>query len=266
MTSAAPSVTTPGASVFVRRYLPPILVFVAVLVIWELGTAGPGRRVLPPPSTIVDAAVANQERLIRATLATFWEAIGGLVIGTVAGVAVAFAAARWIVARDIMLPFAVAASAIPIIAIAPILNNWFGVLNPLSKMAMASLLVFFPMVINMTRGLVEVHPSSLELMRSYAASPGAVLRKVRIPNSLPFFFTALKVGTTLAFIGAVVGEYFGGTSEVLGQFVLTSMSSGAFDLAWGAILVGASTAIVAYVLVSTIERVALPWQAVQTEP
>ena len=77
-------------------------------------------------------------------------------------------------------------------------------------MAMASLLVFFPMVINVTRGLVEVHPASLELMRSYAAGSGAVLRKVRIPNVLPFFFTALKVGTTLAFIGAVVGEYFGG--------------------------------------------------------
>jgi len=272
MTGAAQSMPAPRASRAssaggaIRRYLPPILVFVAVLIIWELGTSGPGRRVLPPPSAIIDAAVESQQALIKATLATFGEAIGGLFIGTVLGVALAFAAARWIIARDIMLPFAVAASAIPIIAIAPILNNWFGVLNPLSKAAMASLLVFFPMVINVTRGLVEVHPSSLELMRSYAATPGAVLRKVRIPNALPFFFTALKVGTTLAFIGAVVGEYFGGTSEVLGQFVLTSMSSGAFDRAWAAILVGASTAIVAYVLVSLIERVAMPWQSVQSEP
>jgi NitT/TauT family transport system permease protein len=258
--------SAPPGSAAIRRYLPPILVFLVVLVIWELGTAGPGRRVLPPPSAIIDAAVSNQPTLIKSTLATFWEAIGGLIIGSVAGVAVAFAAARWLVARDIMLPLAVASSAIPIIAIAPILNNWFGVLEPLSKMAMASLLVFFPMVVNVTRGLVEVQPSSLELMRSYAASTGAVLRKVRIPNALPFFFTALKVGTTLAFIGAVVGEYFGGSSEVLGRIVLTSMSSGAFDLAWAAILVGASTAIVAYVLVSIVERVCLPWQSLQTEP
>jgi len=266
MTSATQSVSGPPGFNAVRRYLPPLLVFFAVLVVWELGTGGTGRRVLPPPSAIINAAIGDQQSLIRSTVATFWEAIGGLVIGTVAGVGVAFAAARWLIARDIMLPFAVAASAIPIIAIAPILNNWFGVLSPLSKMAMASLLVFFPMVINMTRGLVEVHPSSLELMRSYAASPTAVLRKVRIPNALPFFFTALKVGTTLAFIGAVVGEYFGGTSEVLGQFVLTSISSGAFDLAWAAILVGAFTAIAAYVVVSIVERAALPWQSVQTEP
>lgn len=265
MTTATRSLSQPRAAATVRRYLPPLLIFVAVLVIWELGTSGPGRRVLQPPTAIIDAAVANQQTLIKSTLATFYEAIGGLVIGTLAGVGVAFASARWIVARDIMLPFAVAASAIPIIAIAPLLNNWFGVLSPVSKMAMAALLVFFPMVINVTRGLVEVHPSSLELMRSYAASPGAVLRKVRVPNMLPFFFTALKVGTTLAFIGAVVGEYFGGTSEVLGQFVLTSMSSGAFDLAWAAILVGAFTAIVAYIVVSLIERIALPWQSLQTE-
>jgi NitT/TauT family transport system permease protein len=253
-------------SAAVRRYLPPLLVFVAVIVIWELGTSGPGRRVLPPPSAIIDAASTSQQALIKATLATFYEAIGGLVIGTLAGVGVAFAAARWIVAREIMLPFAVAASAIPIIAIAPLLNNWFGVINPVAKMAMAALLVFFPMVINVTRGLVEVDSSSLELMRSYAANPGEVLRKVRVPNALPYFFTALKVGTTLAFIGAVVGEYFGGTSEVLGQFVLTNMSSGSFDLAWAAILVGAFTAILAYSLVSFVERVALPWQSLQTEP
>ena len=73
-------------------------------------------------------------------------------------------------ARDLLLPFAVASSAIPIIALAPILNNWFGVLNPLSKMGMAALLVFFPVVVNVTRGLVEVAPASLELMRSYAAT------------------------------------------------------------------------------------------------
>jgi NitT/TauT family transport system permease protein len=78
---------------------------------------------------------------------------------------------------------------------------------------------------------------------------------------LPFLFTALKVGATLAFIGALVGEYFGGTSEVLGRVVLTSMSSGRFDLAWAGILIGAVAAIVAYLVVSLVERVAIPWHA-----
>jgi NitT/TauT family transport system permease protein len=114
-------------------------------------------------------------------------------------------------------------------------------------------------MLNVTRGLVEVQPASLELMRSYASSETQVLRKVRVPNMLPFFFTALKVGTTLSFIGAVVGEYFGGTSEVLGRIVLTAMSGGRFDLAWAAILIGSLAAIAAYAVVSLIERFAIPW-------
>jgi len=244
-----------------RRYLPPLIVFVGVIVAWELATSGPGRRVFPPPSAILNAAIDNTDMLRRATQATFFEAIGGLAIGTSAGLLVAFSSARWASARDILLPVAIASSAIPIIAIAPILNNWFGVLNPLSKMMMAALLVFFPMVVNVTRGLLEVKPASLELMRSYAAGEIDVLRKVRIPNMLPFFFTALKVGTTLSFIGALVGEYFGGTSDVLGRVVLQSMSSGRFSLAWAGILVGAIAAIAAYAAVSIVERVALPWHS-----
>jgi NitT/TauT family transport system permease protein len=245
----------------VRGYLPAVAVFIAVIAIWEIALSGPGRRVLPPPSLILNAALTNVGALRLAAQATMFEAIGGLVLGATLGLIFAFAAARWATARDLLLPIAIASSAIPIIAIAPILNNWFGVLNPFSKMSMAAILVFFPVVVNVTRGLVEVQPASLELMRSYAASEGQVLRHVRIPNMLPFFFTALKVGTTLSFIGALVGEYFGGTSDVLGRVVLQSMSSGRYSLAWTGILVGAIAAIAAYLVVSLIERIAIPWSA-----
>jgi NitT/TauT family transport system permease protein len=245
----------------VVRYVPALVVFVAVLVAWEIIAGGEGRRVIPPPSSIWAAAVEDAEMLLTAAGNTFTEAIGGLIIGTTAGIAVGFASARWAVARDILLPVAIGASTIPLIAIAPIINNWFGVLNPLSKTMMAALLVFFPIVINVTRGLVQVQPAALELMRSYAASPGEVLRKVRIPNMLPFLFTALKVSTTLAFIGALVGEYFGGSSEVLGRVVLTSMSSGSFSLAWAAIIIGALGAMTTYLLVTIAERLLIPWYA-----
>jgi len=245
----------------VARYVPAMVVFVAVLVAWEVIAGGEGRRVIPPPSSIWAAAVKNADVLRESAMNTYWEAIGGLVIGTLAGIGVGFASARWAIARDILLPVAIGASTIPLIAIAPIINNWFGVLNPLSKTMMAALLVFFPIVINVTRGLVQVQPAALELMRSYAASPGEVLRKVRIPNMLPFLFTALKVSTTLAFIGALVGEYFGGSSEVLGRVVLTSMSAGSFSLAWAAILIASAGAIVTYLLVGIAERLLIPWYA-----
>ena len=135
---------------------------------------------------------------------TLYEALGGLVIGVTAGVLTAFAVSRWARVREAILPIAIGASAVPIIAAAPIMSNWFGILNPFAKMAIVILLVFFPMLINVSRGLSQVDPSALELMAPSAASEGQVLRKVRIPNALPYFFTALKVCTTLSLIGAVV--------------------------------------------------------------
>ena len=91
----------------------------------------------------------------------------------IAGLAVAFWPRAGSTARDMLLPVAIGASAVPLVAAAPIIINWFGLLNPLSKMMMAALLVFFPIIINVTRGLVEVQPAALELMRSYAATPTA---------------------------------------------------------------------------------------------
>jgi NitT/TauT family transport system permease protein len=98
-------------------------------------------------------------------------------------------------------------------------------------------------------------------MRSYAASEWTVLRKVRVPNALPFFFTALKLGATLSLIGAIVGEYFGGSSLVLGRIIVQSASALRFDVTWAAILVGAATGIVFYLVIVAVERLVIPWHA-----
>jgi NitT/TauT family transport system permease protein len=244
----------------VRRWLPATIVLVGVLALWQVYTQGTGRHVIPPPSSIVGAIWSQwSQQLYPSARATVYEALGGLFIGTVAGTAVAFVTARWGIARGILLPLAVGASTVPLIAVAPIMNNWFGVLDPFSKMMMAALLVFFPITVNVTRGLTQVQPSALELMRSYATNERQVLTKLRVPNMLPFFFTALKVSTTLAFIGAIVGEFYGGTSNVLGRVVLTSISGGSFDIAWAAILIGAVGAITSYLLVVLAERMVIPW-------
>jgi NitT/TauT family transport system permease protein len=246
-------------------YLPAALVFVGAIGLWELilSTQNVRAFVLPKPSAIVGALVTywNDPRfgLFASARATLFEALGGLAIGTTAGVLVAFAMSRWVTARGVLLPLAVAANAVPIIAFAPLMNNWFGVLNPLSKMMMAAVLVFFPVMANVTRGLVQVDQGAIELMRSYAASDWTVLRKVRIPNALPFFFTALKLATTLSLIGAIVGEYFGGSSLVLGRIIVQSASSLRFDLTWAAILLGAATGIVFYLVVVLLERIFIPW-------
>jgi NitT/TauT family transport system permease protein len=250
-----------------RDLLPPVVVAVLAVVTleWLLPAIGIRSFLLPRPSQVATALGENWSvgrfALLPAALATLWEALLGLLIGTAAGVIVAFATARWGTARGLLLPVEVAANAIPILAFAPLLNNWFGLLNPLSKALMAAVLVFFPVMANVTRGLVQVEPAALELMRSYAASEWTILRKVRIPNALPYFFTALKVVTTFSLIGAIVAEYFGGSDTSLGRRIVESASALKYEITWGAIALSAVTGIAFYLVVVTIERLVIPWAA-----
>ena len=276
MTSAAAArpgraLGSPGAGARLAQriwwYLPAVVVFIGTIGVWELAVRNIDLRglPLPAPSAIVTALADNWASgrwpLGKAAAATLFEAIGGLALGTTLGVVIAFVTARFATAREVLLPLAVAASAVPIIAFAPLMNNWFGVLNPLSKMMIVAVLVFFPVVVNVTRGLTQVEPAALELLRSYAASEWTVLRVLRLPNALPYFFTALKIGTTLSLIGAIVGEYFGGSSEVLGRVVVQSASALRFDVTWAAIILAAVTGIVLYLVTVAIERAVIPWHA-----
>ena len=162
----------------VRYYLPAVIVFAGGIVGWEIvvGALGLQGFVLPKPSAIVAALIDNLNSprfgLLPSARATLIEALGGLAIGTVGGIVVALVTARWATARGLLLPVAVAANAVPIIAFAPIFNNWFGLENPLAKMMMAAVLVFFPVMANVTRGLVQVEPAALELMRSTPRASG----------------------------------------------------------------------------------------------
>jgi NitT/TauT family transport system permease protein len=251
----------------ISYYLPAVVVFAAAIGAWELFVRNVDLRglPLPAPSAILTALVQNWSNgrwpLGKAAAATLFEAVGGLAIGTSLGVLIALLTARFATARELLIPLAIGASAVPIIAFAPLMNNWFGVLNPLSKMMIVAVLVFFPVVVNVTRGLTQVEPSALELLRSYAASEWTVLRMLRIPNALPYFFTALKIGTTLSLIGAIVGEYFGGTSDVLGRVVVQSASALRFDVSWAAILLAAIAGIALYLVTVAVERAVIPWHA-----
>lgn len=246
-----------------RYYLPTVLVFVGTVVAWEVAVDALRLQkfILPKPSVIAVALIDRSDSLIPSAGATLFEAVGGLAIGTLAGLVVAVVTARFGAARDALVPFAIAANAVPIIAFAPVMNNWFGVLSPLSKMMIVTVLVFFPVYINVVRGLTDVDPRALELMRSYAASEFAILRRLRIPNALPYFFTALKISTTLSLIGAIVGEYFGGVDLVLGRQIVQSASSLRFDITWAAIILGAAMGIAFYLVVVAIERLVIPWHA-----
>ena len=98
-------------------------------------------------------------------------------------------------------------------------------------------------------------------MRSYAATDGEILRKVRIPNALPYFFTALKLASTLSLIGAIVAEYFGGQGSVLGRMIVQSASALRFDITWAAVTLAAIAGITFYLVIALVERIAIPWHA-----
>ncbi|MDQ3879715.1 MAG: ABC transporter permease [Chloroflexota bacterium] len=246
-----------------RYYAPAVLVFVSGIAIWEatVRLLEVQRFILPPPSQIVAALIDNWSDLWPAGQRTLLEAAGGFAIGLAAGVLVAFATARSALARGLLLPFGIAANSIPIVAFAPIMNNWFGLTSPLSKMMIVAMLVFFPVMINTVRGLTSAGAAELELMRSLAAGEGAVLRKVRIPAALPYFFTALKIGATLSLIGAIVGEYFGGAPVVLGRIIVESAAFLRFSVAWAAILIAAVLGIAFYLAITALERSVMPWHA-----
>ncbi|MCG3212414.1 MAG: hypothetical protein FOGNACKC_06084 [Anaerolineae bacterium] len=212
-------------------------------------------------STLLLLPGKNLSPILQASWFTLREALGGLAIGSGLGILVAMSTARWAVTREALMPFAIAVNSMPIIAFAPITNNWFGIDNPFSKMVIVALMTFFPTMINTVRGLTLVDQRSLELMRSYAANEFEILRKLRIPNALPFIFNGLKVSAALSMIGAVVGEYFGGPRIALGVFITQEAALFRFSSAWAAIIIACGLGIALYLLIIFAERLAMPWHS-----
>jgi len=246
---------------FTGRYTPAVLAFLTVILVWEGLTRlfAVQSFILPKPSEIMASFIETSSTIWGVGLNTLIEAASGFLLGTTLAVATSLAAARWVGLREGMLPMAVALNATPIAALAPIFNNWFGLTNPFSKIGVVAVVVYFPVMINTTRGLLEVDPAELELMRSVAAPPTEVMRRVQIPSALPYFFASMKVATALSLIAAIIAEYFGGPQDVLGQYIVNRAQLFQFPDAWAAILVASLIGMAFYALILLAERVFMPW-------
>ncbi len=255
-----------------QRYGLTIGFAVSVLIAWELlvTVLGIQQFLLPKPSVILGELLAElrawltpgqSSLLMQAAGATLWEAVGGMFIGCGLGFLTALVTARWTSVSEALMPFAIAANSVPIIAFAPIMNNWFGLTNPASKMAIVAIITFFPMMINTVRGLTLIDPRQLELMQSYNASPFKILFALRIPNALPYVFSALRVASSLSVIGAIVAEFFGGPRATMGVFITQAASGFNFARAWAAIIVASFIGISLYLLVLFVERRLMPWHS-----
>jgi NitT/TauT family transport system permease protein len=250
-----------------REYLPAALVLVAGLVSWEAVVYAFSIEfyLLPAPHVIVQSLRDNYPVLVEAGLYTFSEAVIGYALGCGGGILAAMAASRSPAFSDLVLPYAVASGSVPIIALAPLAIVWFGVEQG-SKIAIVTLMTFFPTFISALRGLLGVAPPALELMRSYAASERQVFVKLRLPTSLPFVFTALRACTTLAMIGAVVSEFFGGPVKSLGVYIKSTASLFQTRQAWSAIVVACALGLLFYGAVALLERLLMPWRAERGQP
>lgn len=261
-----PELTGPSMAARIREWSPAVVLFVGALAGWEVVVRvfQIKQFILPSPVAIGISWWTYLPELSSAAAYTLVEVLGGLAIGVTAGLVAGVVTARYVTVREAAMPFAIAANSIPIIAFAPIFNIWFGLDTQISKMMIAAVLVFFPIMINTVRGLLSAPAPAIELMRSMAASEGDIFRSLRIPSAVPYVFTALRISATLATIGAIIGEYFGAPKVSLGQYIVTYSSYLNFERSWGAIIFASFIGIGLYVLVVVVERLSAPWATERT--
>ncbi len=206
----------------IRSVIMPVVALVLLLGVWQVAhrVLHVNSIVLPAPTEIVTAFVKNAGRILVETGVTMFESIMGFLIGSLAAYVLAIVFVHWRIIQEAVYPYAVALKSTPLIAIAPLLVIWFGN-GLLSKIVMSSLVAFFPVLVNSVSGLTAVDPDALDLMKSYSASRWQVLFKIRIPNSLSYLFPALKIASSLAVVGAVIGEFTGATRGI-GHLINTS--------------------------------------------
>ena len=210
-----------------RSVWPPILIAAVLPGGWQLLVVVQNIQpyLLPAPSLIFSNILSSFDMLFAAAYYTGTTAFIGLVLGTIAGLILALLAQRLRVVNNLTTPLSAGLAAVPIIALTPILNNMFNITSRTPRVLVTMIIVFFPVFVNVTRGPVQVLPVQLELMRSMNTQPRTIVRLLRIPNALPFFFTAMKIAAPLAVIAALISEYFGGPQEGLGSRIASAAAN-----------------------------------------
>lgn len=236
----------------------PVVAGIAFLVGWEVLVTVQG---LPPYILPAPTAIAEQLRINLGDVATTFRASGtnavvGLASGAVLGVLAGMVAARTRIIDELMSPVAAAVSAMPIVALAPVLDTMFSATSTVPRRIIVAVVAFFPVFVNTVRGLRQVDPVHAELLRSYAASGWDLTRTVRWPGSLPFVFTGLRVASSLAVIAAVVAEYFGGLQDGLGSRITSAAANTAYARAWAYVVAAIALGLIFYVVALGAERLA----------
>lgn len=248
-----------------RDWVPALLVFVGVIVAWQLldYLLGVPAYVLPAPSEILNEIRERALDLLGQLGWTMLEAILGFLLGSGMAFITAVVFVHVRLMERAIYPWAIVLQTVPIVAIAPLLTIWMGFgLAP--KVAIAAIICFFPMLVNSTRGLRSVSPQALELMQILSASKWDIFFRLRLPSALPYIFSGLKVASTLAVIGAIVAE-FTGADRGIGYVVVAASYRIDTRLMFAGIAYSSAAGILFFNAISGLEKLLLHWPGAQLE-
>ena len=243
-----------------RRRLLPALGIAGLIVLWwaVIAVFDVKPFIAPSPWAVVETLYAKRAVLLDNLLPTAMEAAGGFMLGNLAAIAIATVFVHNKTLQDIFFPVVLMFNAIPLVAKAPVLVLIMG--NGMEpKITIAALVCFFPTLVNMVRGLESVNPQAMELMRVLSASKTEIFFRLRLQNSLPYLFSALRIAASMSVIGAVVGEWVGATVGI-GAMILQATFNFDSPLLYAAIVMSATLSGLFFLLVTVAERLVIRWQ------
>lgn len=246
--------------------LKPTVALLLVVGVWQwwATTRAAGSLVLPAPSDVWTYAREHPRLLWTHSWTTLRVVFIAFGISVTVGVLVSILFDLSPLLRDMFLPLFVVTQVTPVVAVAPLLIIWLG-FGDAPKIAVAILISFFPILVNTLAGLREVPRDLSDLARSLSASKLQVLRRIKLPNAVPYLFASARVSITLAIIGAVVGEFVAADAG-LGFLILRGSAQLQPELMWSAVLTLALAGVVLFNAIRVFELVAVPWRRAAPEP
>jgi putative hydroxymethylpyrimidine transport system permease protein len=238
----------------------PLIVFLGLMYLWQAAVSvfEIAPFILPGPIAVIEVAITRADTLAEHAGITLVEILLGLAFGSLLGCSSALMMAYFRQARSWLLPVLVVSQAIPVFALAPVLVLWFGY-GIAPKVAMATLIIYFPVTAAFYDGLRRTEPGWIDLAQTMGASKAAILRQIRIPAALPAFASGLRVAAAVAPIGAVVGEWVG-SSAGLGYYMLLMNGRVQTAAMFAALFVLAIMAVAIYFVIDATLRRLVAWQ------